>query len=87
MTIAPGEKIALVGKNGSGKTTFVKLLLHMYQPSAGRITLDGQDMDAYNLTSWRQDFEPVFQDYRTFAVSVAANVLRRPLSDDPVQRS
>lgn len=86
MTIAPGEKIALVGKNGSGKTTFVKLLLHMYQPSAGRITLDGQDMDAYNLTSWRQDFEPVFQDYRTFAVSVAANVLRRPLSDDPVQR-
>lgn len=83
LRVSPGEKIALVGQNGSGKSTFVKLLLHMYQPAGGQITLDGQGMDAYRLSSWRQDFVPVFQDYRIFAMSVAENVLRRPMRCDP----
>ena len=83
LRIAPGEKIALVGQNGSGKSTFVKLLLHLYEPSAGSITLDGHPMNDYALSSWRDSFEPVFQDFRTFALSVAENILMRPMRTDP----
>ncbi len=81
--IAPGEKIALVGQNGSGKSTFVKILLHLYEPSEGSITLDGVPMADYSLASWRDCFETVFQDYRTFALSVAENILMRPMRTDP----
>lgn len=83
LRIAPGEKIALVGQNGSGKSTFVKLLLHLYEPGEGQITMDGRPMEAYALQSWRDCFETVFQDYRTFALSVAENVLMRPMRRDP----
>ncbi len=79
VTIHPGEKIALVGHNGSGKSTFVKLLLHLYQPTEGAITMDGYSVDDYELRSWRACFETVFQDYRTFALSVGENVLLRPM--------
>ncbi len=85
--IRPGETIALVGQNGSGKSTFVKLLLHLYEPTEGQITLGGQPMNDYNLTSWRDHFNVVFQDYRIFALTVAENVLMRPLSDDPAARA
>ena len=83
LRIAPGEKIALVGQNGSGKSTFVKLLLHLYEPSAGSITLDGHPMNDYALSSWRDSFGPVFQNFRTFALSVAENILMRPMRTDP----
>ena len=82
MTIHPGEKIALVGQNGSGKSTFVKLLLHLYEPTEGRITLNDHACDEYELKSWRSCFETVFQDYRTFALSVGENVLLRPMRDE-----
>lgn len=83
LRIAPGEKIALVGQNGSGKSTFVKLLLHLYDPSEGSITMNGVPMDDYTLSSWRGVFKPVFQDYSTFALSVAENILMRPMRTDP----
>ena len=83
LRIAPGEKIALVGQNGSGKSTFVKLLLHLYEPSEGSITMDGVPMEDHTLQSWRDTFKPVFQDYRTFALSVAENILMRPMRTDP----
>lgn len=83
LRIAPGEKIALVGQNGSGKSTFVKLLLHLYEPSEGSITLEGVPMDHHTLASWRKSFRPVFQDYSIFALSVAENILMRPLRKDP----
>ncbi len=83
LRMAPGEKIALVGQNGSGKSTFVKLLLHLYEPTEGSITLNGRPMNDYVLSSWRDCFEPVFQDYRTFALSVAENILMRPMRTDP----
>ena len=83
LRIAPGEKIALVGQNGSGKSTFVKLLLHLYEPSEGSITMDGVPMGDHTLQSWRDTFKPVFQDYRTFALSVAENILMRPMRTDP----
>ena len=62
LRIAPGEKIALVGQNGSGKSTFVKLLLHLYEPTEGSITMNGVPMNEHNLASWRGVFKPVFQD-------------------------
>lgn len=83
LRIAPGEKIALVGQNGSGKSTFVKLLLHLYEPSEGSITMDGVPMNDHTLASWRGSFKPVFQDYSIFALSVAENILTRPMRKDP----
>ncbi len=83
VTIAPGEKIALVGQNGSGKSTFVKLLMHLYEPTEGAITLDGVPMNHHTLASWRAQFDTVFQDYRTFAIPVSENVLMRPMRTDP----
>ncbi len=83
LRIAPGEKIALVGQNGSGKSTFVKLLLHLYEPSEGSITMDGVPMNDHTLASWRGVFKPVFQDYSIFALSVAENILMRPMRRDP----
>ena len=83
LRIAPGEKIALVGQNGSGKSTFVKLMLHLYEPTEGSITMNGVPMDEHNLVSWRGVFKPVFQDYSTFALSVAENILMRPMRTDP----
>lgn len=83
LRIAPGEKIALVGQNGSGKSTFVKLLLHLYEPSEGSITMDGIPMNDHTLASWRGVFKPVFQDYSIFALSVAENILTRPMRKDP----
>ncbi len=87
LCIHPGETVALVGQNGSGKSTFVKLLLHLYEPADGIVTLNDRPMNEYNLTSWRGHFNVVFQDYRIFALSVAENVLMRPLSEEPEARA
>ncbi len=81
LQIKPGEKIALVGHNGSGKTTLVKLLLHLYEPNKGTITLDGHDIREYENDSYRDAFTVVFQDFKIFSLSVAENVLLRPLRD------
>ncbi len=84
LTVRPGERVALVGHNGSGKTTLVKLLLHLYEPTAGKITLDGREMNEFNLSGWREQFSTVFQDYRNFAMTVGENVLLRKLGEaDP----
>ena len=85
-TIRPGEKIALVGCNGSGKTTLVKLLLHLYEPTEGQILLNGIDASEYSLESWRAQFGVVFQDLKTFSMSVAENVLMRPLREGDEER-
>jgi ABC-type multidrug transport system fused ATPase/permease subunit len=70
-TLNPNERVALVGCNGAGKSTIVKLLLHLYEPSEGRITLDGIDIKEYNLTSYRSMFATMFQDYKCFSMTVA----------------
>lgn len=81
MKISRGEKIAVVGYNGAGKTTLVKLLMRLYDPSSGVITLGGRDIREYELKSYRRLFGVVFQDYKQFALSVAENVLGRPMRD------
>ncbi len=81
MSIAPGERVALVGHNGSGKTTLVKLLLRMYDADEGKITLDGMDIKEYKLSSYRDSFSTVMQDYQVFSLSVEQNVTMRRARD------
>ena len=75
--INAGEKIAIVGHNGAGKTTLIKLLQRLYDPDEGEILLNGQSIKIYRLSSYRNQFGTVFQDYRLFAATVAENVMLR----------
>src|SRR6185437_10493446 len=61
--IAPGERVALVGENGAGKTTLTKLLSRLYDPSEGRILLDGVDLRQYDLADVRRTIGVIFQDF------------------------
>lgn len=61
--LCPGERLALVGENGAGKTTLTKLLARLYDPSEGRILLDGVDLRDYDLASLRRAIGVIFQDY------------------------
>lgn len=72
--VRPGEKIALVGLNGAGKTTCMKLLCGLYQPSAGEIRINGGKSTAFNRDDYFQLFTAVFQDVNFLPVSVAQNV-------------
>ena len=74
LEIRPGETIALVGENGAGKTTLTKLLLGLYQPTAGRITVDSMDLAQIDLASWRGEVGAVFQDYMDYAFTARENV-------------
>jgi ATP-binding cassette subfamily B protein len=73
-TLHPGEKLALVGENGAGKTTLVKLLARLYDPSEGRILLDGIDLREYDLSSLRLNVGIIFQDYLRYQMSFAQNI-------------
>ena len=75
LNIKPGEKIALVGYNGAGKTTFVKLLMRLYDPDYGSIYMDSHDIKEYALKKFRRSIGVVFQDFKIFAGSVAENVV------------
>lgn len=63
LKISPGEKIALIGINGAGKTTFVKLLCRFYDPDKGKITINGHDLKEIDLESWYTQLGAIFQDY------------------------
>lgn len=73
-TLNPGEKLALVGENGAGKTTLVKLLAHLYEPSEGRILLDGVDLCEYDPEDLRREIGIIFQDYVRFMFTAAENI-------------
>ncbi len=68
------EKIALVGENGAGKTTLVKLLARLYEPTEGRILLDGEDLRRYNLAELREAIGVIFQDFVKFQLNAAQNI-------------
>ena len=74
LTIKPHEKIALVGYNGAGKTTLTNLLLRLYDPSEGRIIVDGEDIRDCTVDSHRDRFAAVFQDFQLFSCNVGENV-------------
>lgn len=69
-----GEKIAVVGRNGSGKTTFIKLLCRLCDPQEGEILLNGVDIRKYRYEEYLEFFSTVFQDYRIFAFNLGENV-------------
>jgi ATP-binding cassette subfamily B protein len=73
-TLNPGEKLALVGENGAGKTTLVKLLAHLYEPSEGRILLDGVDLCEYDPEDLRREIGVIFQDYVRFMFTAGENI-------------
>ena len=75
--IKPGEKIAIVGENGAGKTTFVKLLMRLYDVTDGSIKYNGHDIREYKTSEYRKKISAVFQDYNIYAATLAENVLLR----------
>ena len=74
MEIRPGDTVALVGENGAGKTTLTKILLGLYQPTGGAVTVDGIDLREIDLESWRDRSGAVFQDYMTYAFTARENI-------------
>ncbi|MCL2226721.1 MAG: ABC transporter ATP-binding protein/permease [Oscillospiraceae bacterium] len=78
LTIDAGERIAIVGANGAGKTTFVKLLCGLYSPSEGEVLLNGSPVGAYNRDEYYTLFSTVFQDIHMLSASVAENISQQP---------
>ena len=74
LEIQPVETLAVVGVNGAGKTTMMKLLAGLYQPTAGRITVDGADLRDLDVEAWRRRMTALFQDFVHYGTSVADNV-------------
>lgn len=72
--INPGQIIALVGENGSGKTTLIKLLCRLYDPTDGRITLDGINLRDFRITELRKEISVVFQDYAHYNLTARENI-------------
>ena len=72
--IAPGEHLSIVGLNGAGKTTFIKLLCRLYDPTEGEILVDGINIKEYDYIQYMEQFAPVFQDFKLFAFSVKENI-------------
>jgi ATP-binding cassette, subfamily B, bacterial len=73
-SLAPGERVARVGENGAGKTTLVKLLARLYDPTEGRILLDGVDLRDYDLESLRRNVGVIFQDFVRYDFMLRENI-------------
>ena len=74
MVLQPGERVALVGENGAGKTTITKLMARLYDPTEGRITLDGLDLKEYDLASLRHAIGVIFQDFVRYDMRFDENI-------------
>lgn len=75
--IRRGERISIVGRNGAGKSTIVKLLCRLYEPSSGRILINGRDIASYDKASLNRAMAAVFQDFTLFNFSIAENIACR----------
>jgi ABC-type multidrug transport system fused ATPase/permease subunit len=87
VTIPPGQKVAIVGENGSGKTTFVNLLCGMYEPVNGSITLGGEEISK-NLHTVRRNLSVIFQDFCKYETSIRENItisdIEKAANDDEI---
>jgi ATP-binding cassette subfamily B protein len=73
-TLKPGERIALIGENGQGKTTVVKLITRLYDPTEGQILLDGVDLRDYDLEDLHQEIGVIFQDFMRYEMTARENI-------------
>lgn len=87
MTLHPGEKLAVVGLNGAGKTTMIKLLLRLYDPTEGYISLNGTDIRRFEREDYYRLFSPVFQDVEIFAFPMAENISMETPADTDRKRA
>ncbi len=74
LTLKPGDHLAIVGRNGSGKTTFIKLLCRLYDVTEGSIRINGRDIREYTNEEYIDIFSVVFQDYRMFSLKLGENI-------------
>ncbi len=75
LTIHGNEKLCIVGKNGAGKSTFIKLLTRLYSPESGGIYLNGTNIQEYDYEKYQSLFAPVFQDYAQYMMSIKENII------------
>ncbi len=75
ITVEPGEHLSIVGLNGAGKTTFIKLLCRLYDPTEGEILVDGRNIMEYDYKEYISQFAPVFQDFKIFGFSIGENIV------------
>jgi len=73
-TLAPGERVALIGENGQGKTTVVKLITRLYDPTEGQVLLDGVDLREYSLEDLHHHIGVIFQDFMRFEMTARENI-------------
>jgi ABC-type multidrug transport system fused ATPase/permease subunit len=85
LTIPAGSSLAIVGQNGAGKTTIAKLLCRLYDPQSGAIEIDGVDIRAFDLASWRSRVTAVFQDFLRLELPLRDNVAPAGAPDDVVR--
>lgn len=79
--LSPGRKLALVGENGSGKTTLIKLLTRLYEPTHGRILLDGRDLREWDVQVLRERIGVIFQDFARYQLLLGENIGVGDLND------
>jgi ATP-binding cassette, subfamily B, bacterial len=85
LTVPAGSSLAIVGQNGAGKTTIAKLLCRLYDPQSGAIEIDGVDLRALDLASWRSRLAAVFQDFMRLELPLRDNVAPAGAPDDVVR--
>ncbi|MCD8002669.1 MAG: ABC transporter ATP-binding protein/permease [Clostridia bacterium] len=81
LTIRGGERLCIVGENGSGKSTFIKLLTRLYFPLEGEILLNGVNVNEYDFDEYQKLFSPVFQDFSLFWISLGENITFKESGD------
>lgn len=90
-TLSPGERIALIGENGQGKTTVVKLITRLYDPTEGEILLDGVNLREYDLDDLHGEMGVIFQDFMRYEMTARENIavgrIERPHTEDEIQYS
>jgi ATP-binding cassette subfamily B protein/ATP-binding cassette subfamily C protein len=82
LTINNGERISIVGKNGAGKTTFIKLLCRLYRPNKGCILLNGTDINEFEESEYIKLLSVIFQDYKIFSFTVKENLAFNETADE-----